>query len=106
MATSKEYCQFILEQLSDTDGITCRPMMGEYLIYCCGKLVGGIYDNRFMVKPVACAKAMLPQNVLEEPYPGAKPMLVVEDVENKAFLSALVRAMYPELPEPKAKKKK
>ncbi len=106
MASSKEYCQFILEQLSEVGEITCRPMMGEYLIYCREKVIGGIYDNRFLVKPIEAAKRLMPSAPMEAPYQGGKPMLAVEDVENKALLSALVQAMYPELPAPKSKKKR
>lgn len=106
MATSKEYLQFILDQLSELDEITFRQMMGEYVIYYRGKIVGGIYDNRLLVKPLPAAVALLPDAPRELPYPGAKEMLLVEDVDNRNFLMELFDALYPELPEPKSKKKK
>ena len=104
MASSKEYLDFVLEQLSDLDGITVRPMMGEYLLYVDGRLAGGVYDNRLLVKPVPAALALLPNAPQEPPYPGAKPMLLVEEVEDGAFLRELLVAMEPELPAPKPKK--
>ena len=104
MASDREYLDFILEQLSGLDGITWRAMMGEYIIYCQGKVVGGIYDNRFLVKPTASAKAMMPDAEPELPYEGAKEMLPVDNLENREFLAALIQAMYDELPAPKRKK--
>ena len=104
MPSSKEYLNFILEQLSGLDGITCKPMMGEYIIYLHGKIIGGIYDNRFLVKPVRAAKELMPNAPLELPYEGAKPMLMVEDIDNKDFLAELLNAMFDELPEPKKKR--
>ena len=95
--------EFILEQLSLLDDIGCRAMMGEYIIYYRGKVVGGIYDDRFLVKPVKAAKAMMPGAPLELPYEGAKEMLMVDDVENRVFLKELFEAMYDELPAPKKK---
>ena len=106
MASSKEYLNFILEQLSELDGITWRAMMGEYIIYYQGKIVGGIYDDRFLVKPTKSAKAMMPNADLELPYEGAKEMLLVDNVENKDFLKELLETMYDELPAPKKKKVK
>lgn len=103
MASGREYLRFILDQLSDCDGITCRPMMGEFLLYYRGKLFGGIYDNRFLVKPVQAAVGYLRNVAYEAPYPGAKDMLLVDDVDDKSYLAGLVQAMYPELPEPKRK---
>ncbi len=105
MASSKEYLDFILEQLSETDDVTYRAMMGEYIIYYRGKIVGGIYDDRFLVKPTRSAAAMMPNADMELPYDGAKEMLLVDDVENKDFLRELLEAMYEELPAPKKKKK-
>ncbi|MBQ2314484.1 MAG: TfoX/Sxy family protein [Treponema sp.] len=96
MASSKEYLDFVLEQLSGLQEITFRAMMGEYLLYYRGKIFGGIYDNRFLVKPVKSAKAKMPDAPMELPYEGAKEMLLVEDIENKAFLTELVSAMYEE----------
>ena len=104
MASDREYLDFILEQLSGLEGITWRAMMGEYIIYCRGKVVGGIYDNRFLVKPTASAKAMIPDAEPELPYEGAKEMLPVDNLENREFLATLIQAMYDELPAPKRKK--
>jgi TfoX/Sxy family transcriptional regulator of competence genes len=98
MASSKDYLDFILEQLSELDDITYRAMMGEYIIYYRGKVVGGIYDDRFLVKPTKSAKAMMPDADMELPYEGAKEMILVDDVENKGFLRDLLEAMYGELP--------
>ncbi|MBR7038623.1 MAG: TfoX/Sxy family protein [Oscillospiraceae bacterium] len=101
MPSSKGYLDFILDQLSQAEDISHRTMMGEYILYCKGKVFGGIYDDRFLVKPVKAAKALLPDAPLELPYEGAKPMLLVEEVEDKAFLAQLIAAMEPELPAPK-----
>ena len=98
MASSKEYLDFILEQLSDLNEVSYRAMMGEYLIYYRGKVVGGIYDDRFLVKPTKSAVAMMPDANRELPYEGAKEMLLVDDVDNKKFLTELLEAMYEELP--------
>ena len=103
MASSKEYLNFILEQLSELDGITHRAMMGEYIIYLRGKIIGGIYDDRFLVKPTRSAKTLMPDAPLETPYDGAKPMLMVEDIDNKDFLANLLNSMSDELPMPKKK---
>ena len=103
MASSKEYLEFILEQLSLLDEITYRAMMGEYIIYYRGKIVGGIYDDRFLVKQTKSATALMPEAVLELPYEGAKEMLLVEEVDNRELLKELFEAMYPELPAPKKK---
>ncbi len=104
MASSKEYLDFILEQLSELDDISFRAMMGEYILYYHGKIIGGIYDDRFLVKPTKSAVAMMPNAEMELPYDGAKEMLLVEDVDNKEFLRELLEAMYSELPAPKKKK--
>ena len=104
MASSKDYLEYILEQLSGLDDISYRAMMGEYIIYYRGKIIGGIYDDRFLVKPVQSAVAMMPDADLELPYEGAKEMLLVDDVENREFLRELLEAMYDELPAPKKKK--
>lgn len=103
MASSKSYLDFILEQLSELDGITYKAMMGEYIIYYCGKIVGGIYDNRLLVKPVKSAVSLMPDAIYELPYEGAKEMLLVDDVDNKDFLTDLFNAMYNDLPTPKKK---
>ena len=104
MASSREYLEFILEQLSGLDGIEYRAMMGEYILYCRGKIIGGIYDDRFLVKPTASALSMMPDAQRQLPYEGAKEMLAVDNVEDRTFLCSLVEAMYEELPEPKKKK--
>ena len=104
MASSKEYLDFIMDQLSDLEDVTVRAMMGEYIIYYRGKIVGGIYDDRFLVKPVPAAVALMPGAQKELPYEGAKEMLLVDDVENREFLKELFDAMYDELPESKKRK--
>ena len=104
MASSKEYLDFILEQLSELEDVTYRAMMGEYIIYYCGKIVGGIYDDRFLVKPTKFAMAMMPNAEMELPYEGAKKMILVNNVEDKDFLRELLEGMYGELPAPKMKK--
>lgn len=106
MASTKEYLQFVLEQLSELEEITYRPMMGEYILYDRGKIVGGIYDNRLLVKPVKSSLFYLGTDAYALPYEGAKEMLFVDQVDDKQFLSKLFRAMYHELPEPKPKKKR
>ncbi len=106
MASSKEYLDFILEQLSELNEITYKAMMGEYIIYYQGKIVGGIYDDRFLVKPVKSASKLMLNAEYELPNEGAKEMLLVDDVDNKEFLVELFNAMYEELPAPKVKKKK
>lgn len=103
MASSKEYLDFVLEQLSDLGGITFRPMMGEYLLYVDGRLAGGVYDNRLLVKPVPSAAAYVGEPVYQLPYEGAKPMLFVENMDDRAWLAGLLRTMRDELPEPKKK---
>ena len=105
MASSKEYLDFILEQLSELDGITYKPMMGEYILYLRGRIIGGIYDDRFLVKPTKSAMAMMPDADRELPYEGAKEMLLVDNVDHREFLKELLTAMYDELPAPKQKKK-
>lgn len=106
MASSQSYLQFVLEQLSELDEISYRGMMGEFILYYRGKIVGGIYDDRLLVKPVKSAVAYLKNAVYELPYDGAKEMLLVDDVDDKRYLAGLLRAMYDELPSPKVKKKK
>ena len=98
MASSKEYLEFILEQLSDLEDVTYRAMMGEYIIYYRRKIVGGIYDDRFLVKPVKSAVEMMPNAKMELPYEGTKEMLLVDDVEDRNFLKKLLEAMYDDLP--------
>jgi len=101
MASSKGYLDYILEQLSSLGDVTYRAMMGEYIIYYRGKVIGGIYDDRFLVKPTKSAQAMMPDAVMELPYEGAKEMLLVDSVEHREFLCELLEAMYEELPAPK-----
>lgn len=106
MASRKEFLDYILGQLSGLDDITYRAMMGEYVIYYRGKVVGGIYDDRFLVKPTKSAISYMPYALYELPYEGAKEMLLVEEVDNQEFLTGLLNAMYGDLPAPKMKKKK
>ena len=105
MASSKEYLQFILEQLSDWAGISYRSMMGEYILYYRGKIVGGVYDDRLLVKKTRAALECMPTAVCDFPYAGAKEMLLVEEVDNKEFLTKLFEAMYDELPLPKPRRR-
>ena len=106
MASSKEYLELILGQLSELEEITYRAMMGEYIIYYRGTIIGGIYDDRLLVKPVKSAISRMPTAPYELPYEGAKEMLLVDEVDNKDFLIDLFNAMYEELPAPRTKKKK
>lgn len=101
MASSKEYIDFVLDQCS---GLSARAMMGEYVLYYSGKVVGGVYDNRLLVKPTPSAKVLMPNADYQLPYEGAKEMLLVDDIENREFLKELFEAMYAELPEPKKRK--
>lgn len=98
MSSSREYTRFILEQLSDLGEVSLRPMMGEFLLYYRGRLAGGIYDDRLLIKPVPAALSALPGAAQEPPYPGAKPLLRVDEVDDRAFLAGLFRSIYPELP--------
>ena len=104
MASTKEYLDFIMGQLSNLEEITYRAMMKEYILYYRGKIVGGIYDDRLLVKPVKSAISLMPDANYELPYEGAKEMLLVNDVDNKDFLTRLFNAMYNDLPAPKKKK--
>lgn len=106
MATDKAYLTFILEQLSGLSGISCRAMMGEYILYYNGKVAAFLCDDRLLVKSLPSTTAMLPTAPHEPPYAGARNMLLVEDVDDQAFLEALFRAMEPELPTAKARKRK
>ena len=105
MASSKDYLEFVTEQLSELSDITYRAMMGEYIIYYRGRVIGGIYDDRFLVKDTKIARALMPDAPLEIPYESAKAMLLVEDIENKAFLKELFETMVDELPLPRKKRK-
>lgn len=104
MSTSKEYLEFILEQLSEINGITCKMMMGEYIIYHHGKIAAYLCDDRLLIKPVPSAVKMMPNASYEPPYEGAKDMLLCDNIDDKDFLKALFEAIYPELPEPKKKR--
>lgn len=104
MASSKDYLYFVLEQLSDLDSVSHRAMMGEYILYFREKIVGGIYDDRLLVKPVPSALSLMPTATYELPYEGAKEMLLVDDIDNREFLCKLLLSMYDELPTPKKKK--
>ncbi len=104
MPSERSYLEFLLDQLSGLRGVTYRPMMGEFLLYFNGKLFGGVYDNRLLVKPTAAARRLMPAAPRELPYEGAKPMLLVEEVDDRLFLAELVSAIAAELPEPNPQK--
>ena len=106
MASSKEYLEYILDNLSQTNSITYRPMMGEFILYHNGKVFGGIYDDRFLIKPTAAAERLLPDAKREIPYDGAKEMLLVENTDDRDFLETLVTAVSAEIPLPKPKRRK
>jgi tfoX N-terminal domain family protein len=106
MSSSKEYLTFILEQLSELEDVSYKAMMGEYILYYRGKIVGGIYDDRLLVKSVKSAIDYMPNANYDVPYDGAKEMLLVDDVDSKDFLTGLFEAMFDELPAPKHKNKK
>lgn len=99
MASSREYLNFILEQISHVEDVSYRPMMGEFIIYCRGKNVGGVYDDRFLVKPTASAKQLLTSGRYEKPYDGAKDMLLVENLDNNEFLKTLLERIADDLPD-------
>lgn len=101
MASSKEYVDFVLEQCN---GLSARAMMGEYVLYYGDKVVGGVYDNRLLVKPTPSAQKLMPNAKHELPYEAAKEMLLVENIENSEFLEKLFEAICAELPEPKKRK--
>jgi len=104
MASAKEYLDFILEQLSDLSDISYKSMMGEYIIYYQGKIIGGIYDNRLLIKPTKTAKLKMPDAPLEQPYENAKEMLLVENIDNREFLNDLLNSIIDELPAPKKRR--
>lgn len=99
MASSKEYLNFVLEQLSGLSDITYRAMMGEYIIYYRGKIIGGIYDNRFLVKTTKSVLKIIPNAVMESPYPNGRLMAMITDIENREILENLLNAIYNELPD-------
>lgn len=98
MASDREYLDYVLEQLAELDEISWKKMMGEYILYCQGKIIGGIYDNRLLVRPTETAMAMMPQAKREVPYEGAKEMLLVSEIDDRQFLCRLFAAMAEELP--------
>ena len=100
MASSREYLEFVLDQLSALNGISYKAMMGEFILYYQGRIIGGIYDDRLLVKPTKTAKQMMPDAPYEIPYEGAKEMILVEDIDNREFLRSLLEAMADELPVP------
>ncbi len=104
MPSTESYLHFIQDQLSGLDGVSWRAMMGEYILYYRGRIAGGIYDDRLLVKPTAAARRLLPTAGREIPYPGAKELLLVDDVENRALLETLLTSMYAELPAPRKRK--
>ena len=104
MASSREYLDFVLGQLSDVCDVSYRPMMGEYVIYYKGKVIDGVYDNRFLIKSTKSARNLMPDATMECPYDGAKEMILVDRIEDKEFLKTLLNAMYDELPAPKKKR--
>ena len=103
MASTKAYLDFVLEQLSGLDEIGSRAMMGAFILYYRGKVSGGIYDDRLLVKLVPVVVKMMPDAEMEPPYDGAKKMILVDDVDNRQFLCELVESMWEELPEKKKK---
>ena len=103
MASSKDYLAFVLDCLSELEGISHRAMMGEYVLYYNGKVFGGIYDDRLLVKETKSACALMPDAPRELPYEGGKEMLLVEEIEDRDFLKKLVESMYGELPSVKKK---
>lgn len=105
MSSSPQYLQFVLEQLSDLPSISWRPMMGEYILYYQDKIIGGVYDNRFLIKPVKSALSLLKEPVYETPYPGAKQMLLIQQLEDKDFLTSLIKTIYDDFPTPSPKRK-
>ena len=106
MASDKNFLDYVLDQLSALDGVTFRAMMGEYILYYNGRIFGGIYDNRLLIKPVPSALRLISDVRYAEPYEGAKPMIITDIVDNSDAFCNLVRQMYDELPEVKPKKKK
>lgn len=106
MPSSDEYLEFILDQLRGLDDVSHKKMMGEFILYFKGKVVGGIYDNRLLVKDVPSVHSFLPDCRLELPYEGAKPMVAVDDVDNSDLLCRIIEAVCDALPKPKPKRSK
>lgn len=105
MASSKQFLEFVLDQLTDLNGVSYKTMMGEFIICYQGKIVGGIYDDRLLIKQTESSKRLLPDASLEVPYEGAKEMLSVEDFDDRDLLKELFNAMIDELPEPRIKRR-
>ena len=99
MASTKSYLTYVMDQLSDLEDIVYRPMMGEFIIYYRGKAIGGIYDDRLLLKDVPSVRSMQKETVLNEPYEGGKPMILIEHTEDRALLQDIIQAMYNELPD-------
>ena len=106
MSTSKDFVAYVMEQLSGLEEVSNRAMMGEYVLYYKDKVIGGLYDNRLLLKPVPAALELLPDGPMELPYQGAKKMLLIEDLENRELLERLFTAMYDQLPATKKRAKK
>ena len=104
MSSTEQYLEFVLDLLGELDDVAHRKMMGEYVLYCGGKVVGGIYDDRFLLKVTPASERLLPEAPRATPYEGAKEMLLVE-IEDRDTLHDVVDAMWQELPAPKKKKK-
>ncbi len=106
MASRPEYVAFVCDQLREAGEISSRKMFGEYGIYCDGKIVAMVCDDLFYVKKTAAGAPLVPGCPEGEPYPGAKPCLLIENPEDRELLGRLIRATWEELPFPKPKKKK
>ncbi len=108
MTSSKEFVEHVMEQLNMATGggASSRAMMGEYVVYYRDKVIGGIYNDRFLIKPTESARALLPHAEYQIPYEGAKEMLLVNEVENRELMAELLQSMYPELPARKPRKKR
>ena len=105
MSSTNQYLEFVLDLLGELDDVAHRKMMGEYVLYYRGKVSGGIYDDRFLLKVTPASERLLPDAPRATPYEGAKEMLLVE-VEDRGTLHDVVDAMWEELPAPKKRKKK
>ena len=105
MASTKDFLEFVMGQLSILSDITYRAMMGEFIIYYRGKIIGGIYDNRLLVKPNKAVLKIIPHAKMEMPYPGGRPMIMIPDIENPELLEQVFNALYAELPDAKHKRR-
>ena len=106
MASNKDFVQYIAEQCADAGEIVTKKMFGDYGIYCDGKIFGLICDDCFYVKPTEAGREVLREVVMRPPYEGAKDYFMVADVDDRAYLSQLVKVTCAALPAPKQKKKK